>query len=211
MQEDLKIIGSILAIIAVVFGLIIILSKPGAKTIDPNLLNTKLITDSSYKQGSPSAKLTMVEFADMQCPGCASINPVINKLLANFPDKIYYVFRHFPLPQHNNAQKGSQAVEAAGKQRKFKEMQDLLFSKQTQWENLANPDDYFYSQAKDLKLDLKLFQSDYQSASTIDKINQDLADGNTLQVDSTPSFFLNGKSYTGQLSNLEAEVTNLLK
>ncbi len=211
MQEDLKIIGSILGIIAVVFGLIIILSKPAGKNIDPNLLNTKLITDSSYKQGSSSAELTIVEFADMQCPGCASINPVINKLLTDFPNKIYYVFRHFPLPQHNNALKGSQAVEAAGKQGKFKQMQDLLFGKQTQWENLANPDDYFYSQAKDLKLDLKSFQSDYQSASTIAKINQDVSDGNSLQVDSTPSFFLNGKLYTGQLSNLEVEVTNLLK
>lgn len=211
MQEDLKIIGSILALVAIVFGLILILSKPNTKTIDPNLLSTKLINDSSYKVGSPSAKLTLVEFADMQCPGCAGMHSTINKLLSTFPDKIYYVFRHFPLPQHQNAQKGSQAVEAAGKQGQFRAMQDLLFTRQSQWENLSNPDDYFYSLAKELKLDSKAFQTDYQSASTIAKINQDVADGNSIQVDSTPSFFLNGKPYTGQLSDLEAKVTSLLK
>ena len=75
---------------------------------------------SDWKRGNPDAKLVLVEYSDFQCPACAVYFPVVERLLKDYPDKVLFVYRHFPLTQiHKNANLAAYAAEASGKQEKF--------------------------------------------------------------------------------------------
>lgn len=213
MKQDLKIIVTILGILGVVFALIISLSKPPQAEISADKINEALYRTDSYSQGNVGAKVQIVEFADMQCPGCAAIHPTFKQILEKYSSQARYVFKHYPLPQHKNGQKASLATEAAGAQGQFKAYQDLLFTKQSEWGELDNPEAYFTSLATSLKLDPKKFQADYNSSQILDKVNRDLADGNTLNVNATPTLFINGKKFEGALSfaAFEASILSVLK
>ncbi len=200
MKQDLKIIVTILAILGLVFALIIALSKPPQAEIGDAKLKEVLYRPDSFSIGDANAKVQIVEFADMQCPGCASLHPTTKQILAKYATQVRYTFKHYPLAQHKNGQKASLATEAAGVQGQFAAFQDLLFTKQSEWGELDNPDAYFTSLAQGLKLDLKKFQSDYTSATLLTKINRDVADGNTINVNATPSIYINGKKFEGALS-----------
>ena len=110
------------------------LASSGSK---PALL-TSAVSDSDWVKGNRSAPVVLVEYSDFQCPACAASAPLVKQLTEEFGNKIAFVYRHFPLPQHKNAYPAAQAAEAAGKQGKFWEMADLIFANQTKWENLGS-------------------------------------------------------------------------
>lgn len=151
------------------------------------------ITDRDWKKGAENPSVTIVEYSDFQCPACASFFPVVKQLLAAFPDDVQIVYRHFPLPQHTNATPASLAAEAAGSLGKFWEMHDQLFSKQTEWSNTANPETLFVNYAKTIGLDKSAFTDALAKKAGNDHINDDVASGRGFGVNSTPTFFLNGK------------------
>ena len=77
-----------------------------------------------WAKGPADAAVTLVEFADFQCPACSSYQPIISELAEQFPDDLRVEFRHFPLTSiHSNAVSSSRATEAAGMQGKFWEIQ----------------------------------------------------------------------------------------
>jgi protein-disulfide isomerase len=118
---------------------------------------------------------------------------------ADITKNVTFVFRHFPLFQiHPNAYAGSYAAEAAGKQGKFWEMHDLLYETQVNWASLPNPTDFFVNLAAQLKLDVDKFKADMNSQAVKDKVDADLRSGNAAAVNSTPTFFYNGKKLTIQ-------------
>jgi len=77
--------------------------------------------------GDKNAEITLVEFADFECPYCSKFDSSMKQVLANYGDKIRYTFRHFPLSFHANAQKAGEAFECAKEQGKAWEMHDKLF------------------------------------------------------------------------------------
>lgn len=79
-------------------------------------------------KGDESAKVTVVEFADFECPYCVRFNSTMKQVFANYGDKIRYTFKHFPLSFHQNAQKAAEAYECAKEQGKAYEMYDKLFT-----------------------------------------------------------------------------------
>ena len=101
-------------------------------------------TDYSYQQeesdrvwGSETAKVTLIEYADFQCPACATYYPIVKELKEKYPEDLRVVFRHFPLITiHKNAFPSAIAAEAAQEQGKFWEMHDILFEKQGEWSDL---------------------------------------------------------------------------
>ena len=107
--------------------------------------------------------------------------------------QVRFAYRHFPLPQHKNAKLAATVAEAAGKQGKFWEMHDLIFQNQSDWSEEKNAAVIFAQYAQDLQLDLAKFQTDIASEEIKAKIENDYKSGVKAGVNSTPSFFLNGK------------------
>lgn len=161
---------------------------------DPNLLVKK--DSHSTEQGTRNYTITIVEFGDYQCPACGYVEPMIEKLLAEYP-QAKLVFRNFPLPGHQNAMIAAEAAEAAGAQGKFWEMHNAIYLNQEIWSKMETPMDAFVEMAKKLNLDLEKFKQDVQNHAHVERINKDRDDGVALGVNSTPTFYINGRKYLG--------------
>ncbi len=149
---------------------------------------------NDWIRGNDSAKVTLFEYADFQCPACANYETILKRLLQEFPEDLRIVYRHFPLITiHRNAYSSSRASEAAGKQGKFWEMHDLLYERQEDWEGVSNAKEVFSQYAKEIGLDEEKFKNDFDSKEVEDKINRDISLGNSLRLNSTPTFILNNQ------------------
>jgi protein-disulfide isomerase len=151
------------------------------------------ISAADWVLGSKNAKATLIEYSDFQCPACQSAHPIVKSLHEQFPEDLRIIYRHFPLEYHYQAIPAARAAEAAGKQGKFYEMHDKLFSNPQEWENNANARDTFRRYAQELELDEAKFDEDYDSRETLRKIQNDRSSGQAAGVTGTPSFFLNGE------------------
>lgn len=151
------------------------------------------LTKNDRTKGNKESKVILIEYSDFQCPACKAYFPLVKQITDTFKDKIVIVYRHFPLPQHQNSQKAAYAAEAAGAQGKFWDMHDLLFKNQENWADKSNADEILLSYAKELKLDEEQFKKDRESKTIKEKVDADLSSGQEAQVNSTPSFFLNGE------------------
>lgn len=173
---------------------------------------TKVLGDQRNATGSAQAKITVVEFSDLQCPACKMAQPIVTDLKKKYEKDILFVFRHYPLSSiHPNAMVAAQVAEGAGTQGKFWQMLELLYEKQTEWSDLKDKqlEEKFGEYAKSLNLsadDVKKWMSDSALSSLI---STDVSDGNALNINSTPSFFVNGQKVEAQ--NLSLEVEKLLK
>jgi predicted DsbA family dithiol-disulfide isomerase len=142
-------------------------------------------------RGDPGAPVTIVEFSDFQCPHCKHAQPALERLLEEYPQVKLY-FKHYPIPRaHPYAQGAAQAAVAAGKQGKFWQFHDKLFRGDQEKESPSDLERY----ARELKLDLNKWKKDTEAAA--EKVNRDRGDGEKVDVDSTPSFFVNGRKFHG--------------
>lgn len=200
-QEVKVIIGIGIATVGILAGAVYFFGKSSSPTTLSSSTQTVdqkiLVGEDSDKIGNPSAKATLVEFADYQCPACAQAHPIVKKITEEYKDKILFVYRNFPLSQHANAITAAEAAKASGAQGKYWEMNDLLYKNQSQWSESKNSIEIFSGYAKNLSLDMDKFKQDVQSNKFADKIQRDKNDGNTLGVDATPTFFLNGQKLVG--------------
>lgn len=181
----------ITAVVAFVLLFIKTASAPPAAKIPP-----PAVTQSDWTKGAAegSASATLIEYSDFQCPACKVYQPLLGQVLSAFPEKLRFVYRHFPLrTTHKNAQHAAQAAEAAGKQGKFWQMHDMLFDKQDSWSKLPSVKDTFIEYAGVLELDKDKFRSDIDLAEIAQKIDTDLSGGEASGVDATPTFYLNGQ------------------
>src|SRR3989344_5854565 len=182
--------GTAVILIASVYGLIQLVNSPATNT---DLEKLPPITKEDIAAGNPKARAVLVEYADFQCPACAAYQFFVNQLLIDFKDKIYFVYRFFPLIQtHKNAMLSSQAAYAAHLQGKFWEMDNLLYARQKSWENSLDAKEIFIDYAKTLKLDIEKFQADLESDEGKKIINEQYSQGVNIGINSTPTFFLNG-------------------
>ena len=100
--------------------------------------NIRPIDDKDHVRGSANAKVTIIEYSDIECPFCKRFHPTIRKVLEAYPNDVRWVYRHFPLEQlHPNAKVAALATECAGEQGKFWEMLDYLLEKVQTGEELA--------------------------------------------------------------------------
>ena len=204
MSNETKILGGIgiVTLILVVGAAILIGGDSKSATSDEAVkADTKLLVkDNSQKLGSPSAKVTLVEFGDYQCPACGAAHPITKQLLDEYKGDVFFVYRHFPLPSHKNAVIAAQAAEAAGEQGKFWEMHDMLFENQETWSESNKAQDIFVSYAENLELDVAAFTNALNNKDAVEKINADQDDGIKLGVNSTPTFYINGEKQAGGMS-----------
>lgn len=152
--------------------------------------------------GDANALVTIVEFADFQCGYCARSVPLQKRLLAEFPGRVRWVFKHFPLDSHPKAKEAARASLAAHAQGKFWDYHDRLFSGQ---QSLGTA---FEEQvARELGLDLARFRVALASDALTRLIGDDLELGRKVGVQGTPSFFVNGRKFEGSMPYAELERT----
>lgn len=194
-------IGSLaLTLFAVVAVAVLFTKKANAPVLpsDPAIV----IGEETNIKGNADAKITISEFSDFQCPACRAAQPLLDSVMALASDSARLVFRHYPLRSlHPNAFAAAKAAEAAAEQQKFWEYHDLLFEKQTDWEEERDPTAKFESYAQELGLNLEKFKQDYANRALEQRITQDEQDGTALGVNATPTFYVN---------NVKTDVSELL-
>jgi protein-disulfide isomerase len=159
--------------------------------LDP--VRTEVATAGFPSQGPDHAAVTIVEFADFQCPFCGGLFPTLKSVEKNYPDTVRIVYRQFPLTSiHPFAQKAAEASLCANDQNRFWEFHDSMFGNQ---EHLAVDD--LKKRAVDLKLDTSSFNACLDSGAKAIAIKKDIDDGSQAGVSGTPAMFINGRYLSG--------------
>ncbi len=156
----------------------------------------KVVTDIDVKgspvKGAKNAPVTIVEFSDFQCPFCSRVVPTLHDLEKQYEGKVKVIFKHQPLPFHQNARPAANAAMAANEQGKFWEMHDKLFSNQQSLDR-ASLEKY----AQEIGLDMNKFKAALDSNKFDAQITADSNEGNRVGANGTPTFFINGRQVVG--------------
>ncbi|HEX8354105.1 MAG TPA: thioredoxin domain-containing protein [Pyrinomonadaceae bacterium] len=163
-----------------------------------------IATDDQPSKGGAEAAVTIVEFTDFQCPSCAQVQPVLDRLVGEYGGRVRLVARDYPLPQHADAFKAAEAAEAAREQGKYWEFAAKLFGNQS-----ALGVDSLKRYATELGLDRARFDAALDGAKFSGRVRRDMVDGQKVGVNGTPSLFINGRrvsdrSYAGLKAAIEA-------
>lgn len=180
----------------VVIGLIIwglVAASNKAKKEEANLAPVDQVTEADWISSTTTVPVTVIEYGDFQCPACAAYYPLVERLLRENSTQVRLVFRHFPLTQHPNAVPAAKASEAAGRQGKFWEMYRQLYDTQTEWETVSNAPQVFVTYAQKLGLDMTKYAADVADPLVEEKINTSVKSGLKAGINSTPTFYVNGK------------------
>jgi protein-disulfide isomerase len=145
---------------------------------------------------SKTKKHVLIEYGDMQCPACKSFHDSLKEIEKDksVTDNITFVYRHFPLVNiHQFAMEAAISAEAAGNQGKFFQMTDLMYDNQEEWSKQKSVSETFRKYAEQLKLDMEKYDADIKSDKTRTAVLNDQESGNTYEVNSTPTFYLDGE------------------
>jgi len=164
--------------------------KPG----EPQPQNAKVspVTDKDHVRGSKNAAVTLIEYSDLECPFCQKFHPTMQELMKTYGDKVRWVYRHYPLAFHANAQKeaeGSECAAELGGNDKFWEYIDKIFERTT-----ANGTGFALDKlgalAAEVGVDQTQFQTCLDSARYEKLVKDQLAEGSASGVQGTPSTFI---------------------
>lgn len=198
----------VLVIGGVIWFALFTANKPAAPvpqaSVDP-----AVVREDSHRLTTPAAeKAQLVEFLDFECEACRAAEPLVNQLKKDYGDRITFVHRYFPLPGHLNSGTAALAVEAAARQGQYEAMVAKLFETQPEWGGKQDSQGALIrTYAEGLGLDMAKFDQDVAAEDAKERIRRDIADGKTLGVTGTPTFFLNGEKLT---LNTEAQFRQLL-
>jgi len=147
--------------------------------------------ESGHVRGRADAPVTIIEFGDFQCPPCANLSEPINQLERDYGARLRFVFRHFPLPNHQHAREAALASEAASLQGRFWEMHDLLYREQSVWSKAPDVRTLFNAYAGMLGLNIDRFKKDMESEQAKARVESDEQQATTHGVRTTPTIFIN--------------------
>jgi protein-disulfide isomerase len=168
--------------------------QPVKKPLAPSAEVYKVPTGDAPRRGGAEPKVTIVEFADFQCPFCVRVEGTLATLLHDYGDDVALVFRHLPLPFHARAMPAALAAEAAREQGKFWELHDRLYR--------ADPkhgleDEAIDADARELGLDMKRFAAARGAPLAAKRVRGDMDVAATYGAKGTPTFFINGRRFVG--------------
>jgi len=153
------------------------------------------VADRDHIQGPPGAPFALVEYGDYQCPYCGEAHPIVRAIVKRMGKQLCFAFRNFPLvDMHAHAEHAAEAAEAADAQGHFWEMHDILFENQN-----ALEDEDIAGYAKELGLDAKRLMDDVRNEAHLERVKEDFCGGAGNGVNGTPTFFVNGARYDGEL------------
>lgn len=165
------------------------------------------ISDTDNIRGNKDAKITIVEFSDIQCPYCSKFHNTMKQVAAAYPNDVRWVYKHFPLDSiHPYARKAAEAAECAGEQGKFWEYTDYLFDNQSSLNT-----EFISSVAKTVGLNTSNFESCLSDGKYADKVNADYNQGRSAGVTGTPGSVINGELVKGAVSfeTIKAKIESL--
>lgn len=148
--------------------------------------------DGSPTKGPEGAPITLVEFADFQCPHCGEFAPVLDKLIESRKNDIRFVYKLYNLGKFPQSEIAARAAYAAGKQGKFWEMHHLIFANQQRLDQQS-----LDQMAAQLGLDVSRLHADMQAQETTDRLAKDKKLGEDLKIEGTPTLFINGRQFDG--------------
>ncbi|MBF0126918.1 MAG: DsbA family protein [Magnetococcales bacterium] len=160
-------------------------------------------------RGNVKAPVTIVEFSDFQCPYCKKGQQLLQDLAKKYsPDQVRVVFRHYPVPGHDQAAEAAEASMCAHEQGRFWEYHDALFAQQE-----ALGAKLYGEIAGKLKLDADKFNACMAGNKQVPRISGDFEEGSRLGVTGTPTFFINGLMVMGAkpLAEFQALIDQELK
>lgn len=150
--------------------------------------------------GNADAPITITEYSDFQCPLCNKFyTETFSTKIKEYIDqgKVRYIFKHFPLSFHPQAEPAALASECALEQNKFWEYHDQLFEKQNEWAEVNDNKTNFMAYAKNLGLNESQFQTCLESKKYQGAIDADTKEGRKNRISGTPSFFINDETIIG--------------
>ena len=168
-----------------------------AELFDETPAEINAVEDTDNTKGAPadSAKVTIIEYSDFECPACAAYYPLVKQVVADYEADVQFVYRHLPIRSiHTNSELSARYAEAAALQGKFFEMHDMIFDNQQSWAGTATrvARSAFESYGEALGLDVEKLTNDATSDGVIAKIEGNRIDAIGAGAQSTPSFFVNG-------------------
>src|ERR1017187_3372146 len=168
-------------------------TRPTPKLLDDPV---PIPTLGSPVMGPADARITLVEFSDFQCPYCSKAVAQINATLKAYPNDVRLIFKQYPLVElHPAAAISAAAALAAHAQGKFWPMHDVMFANRPKLSRES-----ILVWAKEMGLDMKRFTADLDSDAIKKAVGRDRADGDKAGVEGTPTVFLNGQRYNGDLA-----------
>ncbi|HEX4458286.1 MAG TPA: thioredoxin domain-containing protein, partial [Polyangia bacterium] len=181
-------------------------SRPQPGRPDPTAVYRATIDDAPVR-GAANPKVTLVEWADFECPYCARLNDAIDTVLQRHPDELRVVYKQFPLANHPHGPIAAEASLAAKAQGRFWPMQKALFQHQTQLDRAG-----LLNLGQSVGLDVAKLATALDAGTYKQAANAESAQGQRLGVASTPAFFIDGKFYSGALpaDQLDAAVTQAI-
>ncbi len=184
LTSETKLFLGIFAITGIILAIAIAVMTKPAKPIAKEVL----LANAAHTLGSKDANVWLVEFSDFQCPACGQFYPAVKQLTEKYKNSLFFVYRNYPIPSHQLAIPAARAAEAAAQQGKYWEMHDALFVGQAQLSN-----EFIASKASELGLDMEKFTADKQSSKVQTSIDADVSLGESIGINATPTFYLNGK------------------
>lgn len=188
---------TVLILLAVVGGIIVIkwVSSLSAPSVDPVEARSK---------GPKGAKVQVIEFLDFECPACAYGAKVLKEYMAQYPHDLHVQIKYYPLMNiHPHAVETASYAECTARQGKFWPFFETLMEQQNQWSRLINAKDIFDQLAKNAGADMGRLKSCLASKDVSATIMEEKTVGRSKGVQSTPTYFVNGKMAVGGKSLVE--------
>lgn len=158
----------------------------------PNIPRLEVSADDDPFIGPETAPITIIQFAEFQCPYCGKAGEAVDQVMETYPGKIKMVYRDFPLGFHDRAIPAAVAANCAGEQEKYWEMHKLLMSNQR-----ALDEETLTSHATSLSLDMAKWNTCRADPAQEAEVRKDMEDGSAVGVTGTPAFFINGIMLSG--------------
>ncbi len=185
-----------------------IASEKGYQVSLPELpvLRLAVVTDGYPTKGNPQAPVTLVEFADYQCPHCKQAVPVVSALLERFGDSLRVVYRDFPINASGKSRKVAEAAVCADRQGQFWPFHELAFERQSYLGSIEPG-----QLADELGLDRAAFDACFEDAATAARVETSYQEARELGLNSTPSFLVNGRPLSHNHGDLGAALAELIE
>jgi protein-disulfide isomerase len=159
----------------------------------PSTILTTPVSIRDHVQGPITAPVTLIEYGDFQSLTCSQVFRILHQIRQEFGAQLRFVFRHFPLPQHEYATQAAEAAEAAAAQGWFWEMHDYLFERQ-----YALDEEHLLMGVAVLSLDTAIFEEDLLNHVYAERVREDVESGIAGGVETAPTLFINGCRYEGE-------------